>query len=136
MPLQSHYDTHNQIPGIQYSWNNVFDSKKNQSQIDELLCSSLIHQLEYFSLSAVGIYPSTEGCIQRALSPIWLDAHLQGLPSCQTPAVQNKDRNFHEAPAKQGGEGWLFSEQQQRLCHFKPSMTTVHAQWDEVRTFH
>ena len=36
--------------------------------------------------------------------------------------------SFHEAPAKPGGEGWLFSMQQQKLCHFKPSMATVHAQ--------
>ena len=49
--------------------------------------------------------------------------------------MPNKDRSFHEAPAKPGGEGWLFSEQQQKLCHFKPSMATVHAQWVEVRTF-
>jgi len=36
---------------------------------------------------------------------------------------------------KPGGEGWLYSAQQQRLCHFKPAMATVHAQWVEVRTF-
>ena len=42
--------------------------------------------------------------------------------------MANKDRSNHEPPEKPGGEGWLFSEQQQKLCHFKPSMSTVHAQ--------
>ena len=50
--------------------------------------------------------------------------------------MANKDRSNHEPPEKPGGEGWLYSEQQQKLCHFKPSMATVHAQWVEVRTFH
>ena len=49
--------------------------------------------------------------------------------------MANKDRRNHEPPDKPGGEGWLFSEQQRKLCHFKPSMATVHAQWVEVRTF-
>mgnify|MGYP002000923045 CR=1 FL=1 len=49
--------------------------------------------------------------------------------------MANKDRSNHEPPQKPGGEGWLFSEQQQKLCHFKPSMSTVHARWVEVRTF-
>ena len=49
--------------------------------------------------------------------------------------MANKDRSNHEPPQKPGGEGWLYSEQQQKLCHFKPSMATVHAQWVEVRTF-
>ena len=43
--------------------------------------------------------------------------------------MANKDRSFHEAPEKPGGEGWLYSEQHQKLCHFKLSMATVHAQW-------
>ena len=47
--------------------------------------------------------------------------------------MANKDRSNYEPPPKPGGEGWLYSEQQ--LCHFKPSMGTVHAQWVEVRTF-
>ena len=34
--------------------------------------------------------------------------------------MPNKDRSFHESPEKAGGEGWLYSEQQQKLCHFKP----------------
>ena len=50
--------------------------------------------------------------------------------------MANKDRSNYEPPPKPGGEGWLYSEQQQKLCHFKPSMATVHAQWVEVRTFH
>ena len=49
--------------------------------------------------------------------------------------MANKDRSNHEPPQKPGGEGWLYSEQQQKLCPFKPSMATVHAQWVEVRTF-
>ena len=28
--------------------------------------------------------------------------------------MPNKDSNFHEAPEKGGGEGWLYSEQQQK----------------------
>ena len=46
-----------------------------------------------------------------------------------TSGMANKDRSFHEAPQKAGGEGWLYSEQQQKLCHFKPDTATVHAQW-------
>ena len=30
--------------------------------------------------------------------------------------MPNKDRSFHESPAKAGGEGWLYSEQQQKPC--------------------
>ena len=33
--------------------------------------------------------------------------------------MANKDRSFHEAPQKAGGEGWLYSEQQQKLCHYQ-----------------
>ena len=32
-----------------------------------------------------------------------------------TSRMANKDRSFHEAPEKAGGEGWLYSEQQQKL---------------------
>ena len=32
--------------------------------------------------------------------------------------MAKKDRSFHEAPQKAGGEGWLFSEQQQKLRYF------------------
>ena len=35
--------------------------------------------------------------------------------------MPNKDRSFHEAPEKAGGEGWLYSEQQQKLCHCRLS---------------
>ena len=49
--------------------------------------------------------------------------------------MANQDSSFHEPLQKHGGEGWLYSEQQQKLCHFKPSMATVHAQWVEVLTF-
>ena len=49
--------------------------------------------------------------------------------------MPNKDRSFHESPQKAGGEGWLYSEQQQKLCHFKPDTATVHAQWVAVRTY-
>ncbi|WP_156783075.1 hypothetical protein [Synechococcus sp. CC9605] len=47
--------------------------------------------------------------------------------------MASKDHSNHEPPEKPGGEGWLYSEQQQKLCHFKPAMATVHAQWVEVR---
>ena len=50
--------------------------------------------------------------------------------------MPNKDRSFHESPEKAGGEGWLYSEQQQKLCHFKPDTATVHAQWVAIRTYH
>ena len=49
--------------------------------------------------------------------------------------MASKDRSNHEPPEKPGGEGWIFSEQQHKLCHFKPSMVTVYGQWVEVRTF-
>ena len=47
--------------------------------------------------------------------------------------MPNKDRSFHEAPEKAGGEGWLYSEQQQKLCHFKLDTATVNAQYVAVR---
>ena len=48
--------------------------------------------------------------------------------------MANRDRSNHEPPEKPVGDGWLYSEQQQqKLCHFKPSMATVHAQWFEGR---
>ena len=50
--------------------------------------------------------------------------------------MPNKDRSFHEVPEKAGVEGWLYSEQQQKLCHFKPNTATVHAQWVAIRTYH
>ena len=31
--------------------------------------------------------------------------------------MPNKDRSFHEAPENAGGEGWLYSEQQQQLSN-------------------
>ena len=46
----------------------------------------------------------------------------------------NNDRSFHESPQKAGCEGWLYPEQQQKLCHFKPDTATVHAQWVAIRT--
>jgi hypothetical protein len=36
--------------------------------------------------------------------------------------MPNKDRSFHESPEKAGDEGWLYSEQQQKLCLFKPDV--------------
>ena len=52
-----------------------------------------------------------------------------------TSGMPNKDRSFHEALQEAGGEGWLYSEQQQKLCHFKPDKATVHAQWVAIRTY-
>ena len=49
--------------------------------------------------------------------------------------MPNKDRSFHEASQKAGGEGWLYSEQQHKLCHFKPDTATVHAQWIAIGTY-
>ena len=50
-------------------------------------------------------------------------------------AMPNKYRSFHESPQKAGGEGWLYSELEQKLCHFKPDTATVHAQWVAIRTY-
>ena len=50
--------------------------------------------------------------------------------------MPNKDRSFHEAPKKAGGEGWLYSEQQQKVVHFIVDAPTAHAQWVILRTFH
>ena len=50
--------------------------------------------------------------------------------------MPNKDRSFNEAPEKAGGEGWLYSEQQQKIVHFKPDAATADAQWVILRTFH
>ena len=49
--------------------------------------------------------------------------------------MPNKDRSFHESPQKAGGEGWLYSEQQQKLCYLKPDTATLHAQWVAIRTY-
>ena len=49
--------------------------------------------------------------------------------------MANKDRSFQESPEKARGEGWLYSEQQQKLCHFKPDTATVHAQWVAIRAY-
>ena len=49
--------------------------------------------------------------------------------------MPNKERSFHESPEKAGGEGWLYSELQQKLCHFKPDTATVHAQWVAIRAY-
>ena len=49
--------------------------------------------------------------------------------------MPNKDRSFHESPEKAGDEGWLYSEQQQKLCLFKPDTATDHAQWVAIRTY-
>ena len=46
-----------------------------------------------------------------------------------------KDRSFHESPEKAGVEGWLYSEQQQNLCQFKPDTATVYSQWVAVHTY-
>ena len=43
--------------------------------------------------------------------------------------MPNKNRSFHEAPEKAGGEGWLYSEQQQKVVQCKPDASTVHAEW-------
>ena len=40
--------------------------------------------------------------------------------------MPNKDRSFHEASEKAGGDEWLYSEQQQKLCYFKPDTPTHH----------
>ena len=49
-----------------------------------------------------------------------------GMPPslASTSGMPNKDRSFHEAPEKAGGEGWLYSEQQQKLCCLKPDTPT------------
>ena len=49
--------------------------------------------------------------------------------------MPNNQRSFHEAPEKAGGEGWLYSEQQQKLCHFKPDTVTVQPQSVAIRTY-
>ena len=60
-----------------------------------------------------------------------------GIPAslAKTSISANKDRSFHESPEKAGCEGWLYSEQQQKLCHFKTDTATVHAQWVAIRTY-
>ena len=49
--------------------------------------------------------------------------------------MTNKDRTLYESPEMAGGEFWLYSEQQHKLCHFKPDTATVHAQWVAIRTY-
>ena len=52
-----------------------------------------------------------------------------------TSGMPNKDRRFHEAPQKAGGEGWFYSEEQQLLTQFRADARTLHAKWVELRTF-
>ena len=52
-----------------------------------------------------------------------------------TSGMPNKDRSFHESPEKAGGEGWLYSEQQQKLCHFVSNTATVYEQWIDIRVY-
>ena len=49
--------------------------------------------------------------------------------------MPNKDLSFHESPENAGGEGWLYSELEQKLCHFKLDTAMVHAQWVAIRTY-
>jgi len=44
---------------------------------------------------------------------------------------------YYDKPEKADGEGWLYSEQEQKLCHFKPdaATATAYAQWVAVRIF-
>ena len=50
--------------------------------------------------------------------------------------MPNKDRSSNEPQEKSGGEGWLYSEQQQKIVQFKPDAPTAHGQWVILRTFH
>ena len=52
-----------------------------------------------------------------------------------TSSMPNKDRSFHEASQKTGGEGWFYSEEQQLLTQFHADARTLHAKWVELRTF-
>ena len=49
--------------------------------------------------------------------------------------VTNKDLSFHKSQQRASGEGWLYSEQQQKLFHFEPYTATVQAQWVAIRTY-
>ena len=48
-----------------------------------------------------------------------------------------QDRPKHcDKPEKADGEGWLWNGQLQLIVQFTPAMSTAHAQWVNVRTFH
>ena len=38
-------------------------------------------------------------------------------------------------PVQSSGEGWLVSEQEQLVCHFKADTRSIQAQWVAVRTY-
>ena len=42
---------------------------------------------------------------------------------------------YEDNPAKDGGEGWLVNDQQQKVVQFKPETASVHAEWVAVRTY-
>ena len=42
---------------------------------------------------------------------------------------------YKDIPTRVGGEGWLVNPQQQKVVHFKPDASTVHAEWVAVRTY-
>ena len=46
-----------------------------------------------------------------------------------------EDPRYRGDLAKPGGEGWLVNAQQQKVVHFKPDASTVHADWVAVRTY-
>ena len=49
--------------------------------------------------------------------------------------MPNKDRSYHEPPEKPGGEGWLYSEEQQLRTQFRADARTLRAKWVELWTF-
>ena len=48
--------------------------------------------------------------------------------------MPNKDRPLVDRHPAKNGEGWLWSEQEQKVCRFRNDMPTAHAQWIEIET--
>ena len=54
---------------------------------------------------------------------------------CQNSPMPRYQPDPRKYPAKPGGNGWLFSEQQQLVCQFRADNPSAHAEWVAVNTY-
>ena len=48
--------------------------------------------------------------------------------------MPNKDRPLVDRHPPKDGEGWLWSEQEQKVCRFRNDIPTAHGKWVEIET--
>ena len=54
----------------------------------------------------------------------------------QNPPMPRYQPDPRKYPAKPGGNGWLFSQQQQLVCQFRADNPSAHAEWVAVNTYY